>query len=61
MNNKKNNLTKVFIFLQYVIIFLSIYISFITNYEFIGKPLYERPPSKFVYQYHSVIYEKGER
>ena len=24
-------------------------------------PLYERPPSKFVYQYHSVIYEKGER
>ena len=48
-------------FVTVPIIFLSIYISFITNYEFIGKPLYERPPSKFVYQYHSVIYEKGER
>ena len=47
-------------FVTVPIIFLSIYISFITNYEFIGKPLYERPPSKFVYQYHSVIYEKGE-
>ena len=41
-------------FVTVPIIFLSIYISFITNYEFIGKPLYERPPSKFVYQYHSV-------
>ena len=48
-------------FVTVPIIFLSIYISFITNYEFIGKPLYERPPSKFVYQYHSVIYEKGAR
>ena len=47
-----------------VVQFLNIYICngiTITNYEFIGKPLYERPPSKFVYQYHSVIYEKGER
>ena len=43
------------------IIFLAIFLSFETNHNFIGKPLYDRPPNRFVYQFHSVVYEKGER
>ena len=43
------------------IIFLAIFLSFETNHNFIGKPLYDRPPNRFVYQFHSVVYEKGDR
>ena len=43
------------------IIFLAIFLSFRTNYNFIGKPLYDRPPEKFIYQFHNVVYEKSDR
>ena len=43
------------------IIFIAIWLSFYTNHEFIGRPMYERPPEQFVYEHHAVIYDKGER
>ena len=43
------------------IIFISIWLSFYTNNEFIGRPMHDRPPEKFVYEHHAVIHEKGNR
>ena len=43
------------------IIFIAIWLSFYTNHEFIGRPMFDRPPEQFVYEHHAVIYDKGER
>ena len=44
------------------VIFISIWLSFYTNHQFIGRPMNDRPPEKFVYEHHAVIYEtNGDR
>lgn len=40
-------------FLIVPIVFVAIYLSFVTNLGFIGKPYYAKP-EKFVYKYHTV-------
>ena len=43
------------------IIFIAIWLSFYTNHEFIGRPMFDRPPEQFVYEHHAVVYEQGDR
>ena len=38
------------------IIFIAIWLSFYTNHEFIGRPMFDRPPEQFVYEHHAVVY-----
>ena len=39
----------------------NIWQSFHTNHEFIGRPMFDRPPEQFVYEHHAVVYEQGDR
>lgn len=41
------------------LVFAAIYISFVTNLEFLGKPYYEKP-EKFIYIHHTVDKQGGQ-
>jgi len=42
------------------LVFLSVYLSFVTNKEFLGTPLYEKP-QKFVHKYHEITLDNNQK
>ena len=43
------------------LVFYAVYVSFITNKEFLGTPIYDLPKGKFTYVHHSVSRIDGKK